>query len=369
MLSSKYFAYLFIISALINIINFVPRTLIDHRFDGALMSIAAAIVVGSAMMVLVTWSIQKIPGMGMPELYAKVFPAWLSRVLLGVNMCFWYLGGAVTLLSFVDITQRFISPDVPQTLILTGFLLIVCWSALKNSRTIVFALEAILLMNLPLIIYFFVKSVLNRHFSWDAVFSMLTHVWNAPNFSSMSGAIFIFTGYESVIILNRVLKPLPVKRLWLLSTLSLGVLLTTFLIPIAFHGTIGVGNHSYPWFSTADSIRIVYFVFERVLFMFYLIYLMMSLMNAIINWHIGVELFKSMFTPTGQSTYAHRGGVVLILVFAAVTYALREMDYFSFQQYGILFLQIRFIAEMLYVLIFVYAVRRYVQLCARQLSL
>ncbi|WP_083536835.1 MULTISPECIES: hypothetical protein [unclassified Paenibacillus] len=369
MLSSKYFVYLFVLNGLINIINFVPRTLIDHRFGGALMSIFVAIVVGTVMLYVVTGTILKIPGVGLPELYTRVFPAWLKNALLGVNMAFWCAGGVITLLSFVDITQRFISPDVPQYLILTGFLVMVCGAALTSSRTVLFALEAILLLSLPMVIYFFIKSLLSSQFGWDAVISMFTHVWNRPNFTSVSGAVFIFTGYESIILLNRVLKPLPLRHLWMFPIFSFGVLLTTFLIPIAYHGTIGVAKHSYPWFTTADSIHIEFFVVERVLFVFYLMYLMMSLMNAIINWHVGVEMFKSFTHARSKRFGPERAGVVIVVLFAAATVWLKQLNEISFQQAGIYFLQLRFLAEFFYIAIFLYAVRRYNQLCKKQRSL
>jgi len=96
---------------------------------------------------------------------------------------------------------------------------------------------------------------------------------------------------------------------------------------------------------------------------------MMSLMNAIINWHVGVELFKSFTNARSKRFGPARAGVVVVVLFAAATVWLQQLNDISFQQAGIYFLQIRFLAEFFYIALFIYAVRRYTQLCKKQRSL
>lgn len=69
-------------------------------------------------------------------------------------------------------------------------------------------------------------------------------------------------------------------------------MLLTFLVPIGYFGTVAIDRHVYTWFSTADSIRMEYFIIERMLFIFYFAYLSLSLVSVIVHWHGGLELFK-----------------------------------------------------------------------------
>lgn len=52
MVRNKYFYYLFLLNATINLINFVPRVLIMGRYDGALMSMAVSIPIGMVLLVI-----------------------------------------------------------------------------------------------------------------------------------------------------------------------------------------------------------------------------------------------------------------------------------------------------------------------------
>lgn len=82
MAKSRYFYCLFLMNSLINIINFVPRELIDRRFDGALFSILIATVLGTLFVYIFTVLIAKFPGKGFPEIFTPLLPKLLVKPLL-----------------------------------------------------------------------------------------------------------------------------------------------------------------------------------------------------------------------------------------------------------------------------------------------
>lgn len=77
--------------------------------------------------------------------------------------------------------------------------------------------------------------------------------------------------------------------------ISIGTLFTTYFIPIGFNGFEGINELVYPWISTTDSIRMDYFIIERVLFMFLLFYLGIAFLSILIHWHAAVEFLKFTF--------------------------------------------------------------------------
>ncbi|WP_110931572.1 GerAB/ArcD/ProY family transporter [Paenibacillus bouchesdurhonensis] len=350
MVKEKYFYYLYLINALINIINFVPRVLIEHRFEGALMSILISVAIGTTLLVTFTKLIGHFPGEGLPELVHGCFPRMLGIPLLTVFALLWYESGAITLVSFVDITLRYISPDVSPLIALIVFLLLVTLSSRLRTESILYALETTIILNVPLVAYMLIKSLVNPHFSWDAVMQVITHLWTAPNYSSIAGATFIFTGYVNLAIFNRAFQSLKPRQLWMIPISGLLILLITLLVPIGYHGTIGVEDQVFTWFSTADSIRSEFFLVERVLFIFYFTYLSLSLVTAVIHWHIALEIVKTFALKKktkGSKAASNQDWWIL----APMVIATIGMGYFFDQErlgiFGQWFLNVRLIGEML----------------------
>ncbi|GGF86848.1 hypothetical protein GCM10010912_35160 [Paenibacillus albidus] len=254
MAKPRYFYYLIIMNSLINIINFVPRELIDRRFEGALMSIVISVIVGTLFVYWFGFLISKFPEKGIPEILGPLMPKLLVSAILLFFAVLWYVAGATTLLSFVDITLRFISPDTGPYLVMGGFLIMVCICCRFDSLSLLFGLEIILAITLPLILYATFKALGNPNFSWDAVLQIGTHFWHAPDWMSLAAATFSFSGYINLIIYNRVFQNLKLKHIWIVGIEGFLVLLVTFFVPIGYFGTVGVERHVYTWFATADSI-------------------------------------------------------------------------------------------------------------------
>lgn len=356
MTNARYFYWLFLINSLINIVNFVPRQLIDSRFDGAQTSILLGSVLGTFFMFLFTSLISKFPGKGIPEIYAAAMPKLVVYVLIAVFSLIWYVAGMITLLSFVDITLRFISPDTGPYLVVISFLIIVCFCARMNSTSLLYGLELILAISLPLIVYASLKAVFNNEFSWDAVFQVMTHLGHAPDLNSIVAATFSFSGYINMAIFNRSFQKLKLKHRWLIGIQGFVVLVLTFYIPIGYFGTIGVERHVYSWFSTADSIRIEAFLIERMLFIFYFAYLTLSLVSAVVHWHVGKDLLLYLLpAPKRKGSKVRLWQEWIILcVFSAVTLMLMNLDQYSLNSFGVLFLHSRLYGELLMILLLLY---------------
>lgn len=361
MVKERYFYYLYLINALINIINFVPRVLIDNRFEGALLSILISVVLGSTLLITFTKIISHFPGEGLPEIVDSTIPRFIGIPLLCIFASLWYGSGAITLVSFVDITLRFISPDVSPFFALIAFLLLVTISSRLKTESILYALETTLIINCPLAAYMLLKALINPHFSWDAVMQVITHLWTMPKYNSIAGASFIFTGYVNLAIFNRSFKSLKPRHLWMIPVSGLLILLITLLVPIGYHGTIGVEDQVYTWFSTADAIRSEFFIVERVLFIFYFTYLALSLVSAVIHWHIALEIFKGFFMKKktkGLKAASNKDWWILGVMTAVTVWMGFYLDQVKLTVLGQWFLNVRLPVEFLLIATIIAAYRR-----------
>ncbi|MEK3760904.1 hypothetical protein MKZ07_21080 [Paenibacillus sp. FSL P4-0338] len=108
------------------------------------------------------------------------------------------------------------------------------------------------------------------------------------------------------------------------------MLALTFYVPIGYHGTVGIERHVYTWFTTADSIRIEAFLIERMLYIFYFAYITLSLVSAIIQWHVGKELLLSLLPSTARAPKKKLWQEIIILaLFAAGTILLMRLDQYN----------------------------------------
>lgn len=348
MAKSRYFYCLFLMNSLTNIINFVPRELIDKRYSGALSSILIGSLIGTLLVYLFTTVITKFPGKGLPEIINPLLPKWITTPFLLFLAGLWCIAGGVTLLSFVDITLRYISPNTSALTAVISFLVLVCICCRFNPLSILYGLEVILFVTLPVIIYSLIKALWNPAFSWDAVFQMATYIGHKPDRMSLSASIFSFSGFIKLIIFNRVFHNLKLKHIWILGVEGLLVLLLTFFVPIGYFGTVVVERQVYTWFSTADSIRIDSFIIERMLFIFYCAYMTLSLVSVIVQWHLGVELFKGAFASSKKQSLKRneRNEWIILCLFSGVVVSLIGLDQYQLNTLGAWILQIRWFIEM-----------------------
>ncbi|WP_426446756.1 hypothetical protein ACP26L_23135 [Paenibacillus sp. S-38] len=359
MAGSRHFFYLVLLNALINVINNVPRTLINHRFQDVMTSLVLSVPVGLLMLYFTSRSVMKLRDETLPERLYRLLPHWAALpVLLGFAFV-WYMAGAITLLSFVDITLRYISPDMSKYLVMSGFLAVVICSARMKSYSILFALETLTVLMVPFMMYFLGKTVLNPDFSWDAILKTVRSGWGTPTFEALSAATFIFTGYTNMAVFHRAFRGFKLKlaHLWLIAIPGVLTLLTSLLIPIGLLGTRGVEKHVYPWFSTADSVHIEFFLVERLVFVFYLFYITMSLISVIVHWHVAFHIVE-LLLPFKQKLKSGARSYIVIVSFALPSLAMLMMDQQTLLHLAVMYLQIRFVGEFSLSVAAVWAVRR-----------
>lgn len=315
---NRFFYYLVILNMIANVVAYVPSIMIDKRFSGTVMAIPIAAILGFLFLYIFTKAMSKFPKKGLPEILKDHTPRSFRIIYLFVHGILWFQAGLITLLAFTSIIKLFLSPDMPDLMITMMFLLFLCLAILLPSNKILYALEIILILNLPFILFIMIKSIFNHYFNWDSVKVIITHYRELPSWMVISSAFFIFVGYTNLIIFNRCFHKLETKWLWPIFFLGIGVMTTTFLIPIGFHGADGVSDYVYPWVSTADSMRMELGFIERVLFVFILLYICISIMSIDIHWHVGLELLKSVLPPMKWKGKA-RSSTVITLFFAIIT--------------------------------------------------
>ncbi|MGV3464277.1 MAG: GerAB/ArcD/ProY family transporter [Heyndrickxia sp.] len=293
---NRYFYYLIIVNMITNVLTFIPRIMLNERLTGGLLAIPIGSIIGTGLMYVFMKQISCFPGMGLPEILEKYLYKWFKNIYIFFNGYMWFHAGLFTLLSFITITKVFISPDMPDMLITGMFLLLLCLSILMPTKKVLYATELLILLNLPFILLILIKAIFNDYFSWDSVRIFFTHFREIPSWSAISAATFIYFGFANLIIFNREMQKLSLKWIWLILLFGIQVLLVTMLGPIGFHGAVnGVENYVFPWISTADSMRMELGFVERVLFIFLLLHINISLVSITIHWHVSIELFKSIF--------------------------------------------------------------------------
>lgn len=317
MFSSRYFYYLIFLNMLANIVVFVPRILIDERREGAILAMVIAIPLGLISGYLFAKCITKFPGKGLPEIFFESsLPNWFAKLLMIYLALIWFSAGIIALMAFTDITIRFINPDIGVGYTAILFLILVVSASILPSEKILYLLEIILVIILPLSLFLFLKAYINDTISWMDMFEAGTYVAYLPSWNALSAATYVFSGYINLVIFNRFFtKKIDTRPFWILIFVGVAVMITTFFIPIGYYGFDGVGEFNYPWLSTADAIRMEFAFVERVFFLFLLIYVAISLVNVIVHWHVGLKLLISIF-PKKQyrSTWFRLDFIVLIFI-------------------------------------------------------
>jgi spore germination protein KB len=353
---NRYFLYLVLLNMLTNVIIFVPRFLIQYRFDGMLISIVIASVVGMALMYADTVIYARFPGLGFPEIIKNRLNKPLRILILVTFAVFWFFAGLLTLLGYIDILHRFINPELSKVLLLAVFLLILCFVIQFPTKKVMYLLEIILFINVPFIAFIFIKAITSDYLSWDSIFEAGNHFYSMPNVSAVAVASYIFSGYANIIIFNRLFK-VKIKRINLLVIfgVSLLTLFTSVMIPIGMHGIDSVGEYMYPWIIMVDSIRLPYSPIERALFIFLMLYVNISLISVAVHWHVAFELIKGTFS---EKNTVKKNKLVLTLFFAFSILAVIRIDYMHPEKLSMYWLVARLFFEVLAVFGFFFFLRR-----------
>ncbi|WP_219836031.1 hypothetical protein [Paenibacillus sp. R14(2021)] len=291
---NRYFYYNIIMVSMLNLMLFVPYLLLQYRYTGAIMSMLCAVIVGSAVSIIFTFVMQAYPGKGMPEILALYFRPYVIIPIMLFMAFMWFTASSITLYAYAVLINRFLNPDT-SSLVVLGFLVIVCvYGSTRSMLTIIFVLEMGLLLSAPLILFILFKAARNPLLDWDAI-QTIGHYWNqTPKMKPFAAATFLFTGYINFIMFNRLHAPnFRFRFRWIIPIFCSGIMLISFFIPIGLHGTEAAGSYLYIWSVTSDSLVMSYGFIERVIFVFLILYLNLTLIFATVGWHLAIEMIKS----------------------------------------------------------------------------
>jgi len=292
---SRYFIYAVLLNMLINTIVFVPKLLMEERFDGAIAAMMFAVPVSSFLAYAFSRAMSRFPGQGLPEILQGRLPEAIRRSILLFFGILWFIAGLLILVAFAIISERFINPEIPKWMFLLCSSAVVCWGATRRTTSIMSMLEVGIVLSLPLVALITFQALSDEMLDWDAIAAMTDYAFRLPSFTAMAATTYMFTGYLNLVILNRHLEGTRFSHRWLIPVVGIVVFLTTFFIPIGIHGTQAVDDYIYVWISTADSLRMKFGFVERVLFMFLFLYIGLALLFVTLVWNIGLGLVRSAF--------------------------------------------------------------------------
>ena len=318
---------------LANIIAFVPRMLLDERYGGAVMSMLLAVPLSTGLCSLLIYAMGSFPQCTVVDIFKKTLSVWIWAPVLIFFIGMWYLAGMTTLFSFADITKRFINPSLPPHHAMGLYAGLLVFMIQLGSRRALYTLELLLVLQVPLILFIMMKATFNENLLLDAIVEAGTYLFHMPSWQSLAAATYVFTGYLNLVIYNGVFhRPVKLRVVWIVLAVGLLNLTTTYFIPIGMHGMDGVGELLYMWFTTADSIRLEYGFVERLIFIFLLLYLNISLLSAFVHWHVALQLIKG-FMPAKeklQSTLSWIVGALFAVGGIATAYWMTEHEMFGF---------------------------------------
>ncbi|MBP1934309.1 GerAB/ArcD/ProY family transporter [Ammoniphilus resinae] len=358
---SRFYYYLIFLNMTVNVVAFVPNVLLQQRFIGAVPSMVIALIVGTINAAIFGFCINRFPGEGLPEILNRYVKPWIRTLFLLLMGVTWFIAGIITILIFVDVSKQYINPEMPEWTFLFIFLAFVVLCAKMPSIKVLYLLELLLILNLPLVAIIFLKVYTHPYFSWDAVKEVGTHALTIPAWDSFTVALYTFAGYLNMVIFARVMKDqFQFKRGWIIGSVAFVNLFTTFFIPIGLLGTEAVGHARYPWVMTADTIRFDLSPIERGIGLFLLLYVSISLTSALIHWHVGLELMKGAVNVKKYKAKAQRIIPWMVtLLFCGVTFAINELLFQSqIRSFSIVWYTIRLFGEFLLIFLLGYCAWR-----------
>lgn len=353
---NRYFIYLVVLNMLTNVIIFVPKYLIQYRFDGLIPSMLIATVIGIGLMYLDTIVYSRFPGQGLPEILEHGLNKPLKIIILFSLSSFWFIAGLLSLLGYIDILHRIINPELSKVWLLVAFLAVLGFVIQLPTQKIMYLLEIILFLNVPFIGFVFFKAVTSNYLNWDSIFEVGTHAATVPKLNPVAVASYVFSGYANIIIFNRLFKE-KIKKInfVIVFFISIITLFTSVFIPIGMHGSYGVEEYIYPWIITADSLRLPYSPVERVVFIFLMLYINVTLISVSVHWHVAFELMKGVFTKKNGKK---KNRLLMAFFFVIPILVVLRIDFMHPELISMYWLIARFFVEIIAVIGFFFFLRR-----------
>ncbi len=295
---SRFYYYLILVNMVANIIACVPAILLHYHKEGTVTSMLLAVILGTALVTIFTRFFNTFPERTLPELLQKTTTKWFYLPFVFFLAVMWFIAGLITMVTFTFLLNRFLSPEMPIIQISLMIILSAIFGCLMKTDRVLYTIEIILLITFPLILFIFYKAYSSNNLEWDYVKEAVLYVNQLPNLHSFSACFFLFLGAANLLIFNRFFAKKQTfgwKQVILIAVISISTLFTSYFIPIGFNGFENIDELVYPWISTSDSLRMEFFIIERVLYMFLLFYLGIAFLSILIHWHVSFEFLKFVF--------------------------------------------------------------------------
>ncbi|SFS99010.1 GerAB/ArcD/ProY family transporter [Paenibacillus sp. BC26] len=319
----RYYYYNIILVSILNLMLFVPYLLLNDRYTGSVSSMICAAFFGSFLALIFTHVMKTFPGKGLPEILALFFPKYINVPILILLSVMWYAAAGIAIIAYAVLINRFFNPDTSSMLVLLILVGACIYTATRSTLTVSLIMEMTLIINLPIVFFILFKASTNPFLDWDAIRTVAQYWRVPPKLEPFAAATFVFTGYTNYAIFNRLNPPnFRFRFRWALPIICTLILFLSFFVPIGFHGTEAVGSYLYVWTVTSDSMLLGYGFIERVIFLFLLLYLNLTLLYTTSGWHIAMEMIKSCLPkakPHIDPTRTAASNYVIVSIFAALT--------------------------------------------------
>ncbi|MBW7477010.1 hypothetical protein K0T92_20035 [Paenibacillus oenotherae] len=335
---NRYFYYNVVLGTMLNLMLFIPHILVKYRYTGAISSMAVAVVIGTVLSYTFTYVIQTFPGKGMPEILYLFLPRAVVIPTLLFMAAMWFIASSIALIGYAVLINRFFNPDTSAMIVLALLCLVCIYAATRSSLSVMFMMEMGLIINTPLILFILMKSVRSENMSWDAIRTVANYWQQMPQLAPVAAASYLFTGYINFAIYNRLTPPnFRLRYRWIVPVFGTVFMLISFFVPIGFHGTETVVHYIYLWSVTSDALIMNYGFIERVIFVFLILYLNLTLIYTTSGWHQAMEFVKSCF-PANKPDVDQRkvplSNWIITSVFGVLTllhlYFFNEKESFQF---------------------------------------
>ncbi|WP_409288297.1 GerAB/ArcD/ProY family transporter [Peribacillus sp. SCS-37] len=300
---ARYFYMIVFLNMLVHIIFNVPQILIQNRFNGAVISMAISILIGTILSYIFIKAMSKYPYNGLPEIFMDLLPAYIRIPFLLFLSLMWIAAGSLAIGSFAYLVKLYLNPEMDLKIILGFLVLVLIYGSTRSTQSIIYKIGFTVLTASPFIAYIIYKAVTSDYFYPVHIKRVLQYSWEMPNYSSVAAASYMFTGYINLVIMNRNIQAKRIlKHFWIIPVLGTLILGFTYLIPFGFLGIKSIGDFVFPWMVTVDTLRMEYGFIERTSFLLVMIFMLLSILFGIITWNVGLELMKGAFGIEDRKT-------------------------------------------------------------------
>lgn len=282
-----------------NLIASVPRILMRDSKDGVILSMIIAVISGVILTIIVINLFRYFPNMTFPEILKKSISKWFYYPILFYFACSWFAAGLITLMTYVLMFNTFLSHETSISITTLAFLLVISFGLFIKEKSVLYMLELVLIIFLPVIIFLLIKIYTEPKLEWDYVKVAFTYINDfPPSYNSFSASTYMFIGAVNIIIFNKyinITKKVGLKQIAIIGLMGIFTLFTTYFTPIGFNGFEQIQNLTFPWITTSDSIRMKYSLIERVTFLFVIVFIGVAFLSLLIHWYVSLKLFESIF--------------------------------------------------------------------------